>query len=427
MRVGCLGKEVGLVRAQAIFRLVVLSILCVSVLLPTRWVLATPALKPQSFSVAIGESLNRPPIPAAARGSVYTVNTKDLTAPGDGLPRGLDINRGTGTISGSVGSDVLPGVYKPRVSVTSSAGSTSAVYTITVTRQIVLGDVLAQIKQGDPVRIPAKIIGGHSLFNFRLAGKPRTTPGIAYPMGLSVDSKTGVLFGTVSYEVEYGVYNFLLWADEVVHGEIVSHFAYYTLLVSPMHFNVDDQNFELQAYKPFKFPLSANGAAIAWVATGLPKGIYLSPAGLLYGVPAVPPGEYSARLTVYGLEVRSGVLKIVSVTANLNILVAGEPIIYPQSITVKKGESVSFPPKPPHKPGWVYWANMVDITTPGNGIPDGLILSPDNGTLYGAVSPSVQPGVYTPTVFKAVPGEVEYAHSTTYTIMVVEGTAPGVN
>lgn len=86
--VGCLGKEVGLVRAQAIFRLVVLSILCVSVLLPTRWVLATPALKPQSFSVAIGESLNRPPIPAAARGSVYTVNTKDLTAPGDGLPRG---------------------------------------------------------------------------------------------------------------------------------------------------------------------------------------------------------------------------------------------------------------------------------------------------------------------------------------------------
>ncbi|WP_449063124.1 putative Ig domain-containing protein [Planomonospora algeriensis] len=213
-----------------------------------------------------------------------------LTWSATGLPKGLSINTSTGVISGT------PTTYQTEtvtVKITDQGGKTDSE---TFTWKILTLELEAPQPQSDYV--------GESVSGFDLAAdggtEPYTWSAQNLPTGLSIDTRTGEISGTVQQAGQYNVT--VRVADSA--GDSVSQTFTWTVLtrnVSTLRIttpNPDAPNLSSRYNKNTSLNLKATGGTggYTWQASGLPAGLTLSGSkisGRPYSV-----GDHAVTLTV---------------------------------------------------------------------------------------------------------------------------------
>jgi hypothetical protein len=208
-----------------------------------------------------------------------------------GLPSGLTINSSTGMISGMIGFAAY--VQSPyQVTVTASDGSHSAgqSFVWTVTQEVALSNPGSQADaKGDTVSLQVHATG--------LAGGTLSYSASGLPSGLSINSSTGLISGTISAT---GTYSVTVNAGDGSATSSQSFSWAVTTLYLPTP--ADQTNFDGDSVS---LSLAANyhgSGTLTYSVTGLPTGLSInSSTGLVSGTvgsTADTGGPYSVTVTV---------------------------------------------------------------------------------------------------------------------------------
>ena len=121
-----------------------------------------------------------------------------LTYSASGLPPGLSINAATGLLSGVLGvAASAGGPYAVTVTASDGSNSTSQSFTWTVTPHLLLAVPTTQTNApGDVVSLPLTAVD--------VANQPATFSAVGLPPGLSIDSSSGLISGTLSADADVG-------------------------------------------------------------------------------------------------------------------------------------------------------------------------------------------------------------------------------
>jgi hypothetical protein len=220
------------------------------------------------------------------------------------LPTGLSLDAGTGLISGNVAHSTTGGAY---------------LFTVTVTDTAMLTD--SQIYNG--------MIGAYTLSMFP-ASMINATPGSMYgatitttggqapytyaltsgslPTGLSLNTSTGVISGTVAEANAGSTANFNIRVTDVNNVQATTSYSIVTsafpLTITTASLNDANENI---AYTNGGTPLAATGGTgpYTYEYTGsLPSGVGLTSGGVFFGTPTVGSGVLSPG-TAYNISVRA--------------------------------------------------------------------------------------------------------------------------
>ena len=304
-----------------------------------------------------------------------------------GLPTGATLNPSTGEISGTV---IDAGSYNFSI-VATGPGGTSPVLPGRIDVQgesgLVPSIVSGQTFQGK--------VGNFFVANIAIANGPASFSATDLPVGLAINSSTGLIIGTpsvianatafITTENEFGsitgslAINIAAGAPKIIPGQ-----SFFATIGQPLN-------------KTFLTDNLANRPVSAWSATGLPAGLSINAStGAVTGTPQAI-GTSSIALTATG---EGG-----SDTQSATIVVQQElPAFDAQSLTIKVGEPFEAMPQT-SKP-----SVPVDSFTAIGVLPAGLILNPSTGKVSG-----------TPTEYKSTPTVTQIrarnsTGSTTYSI-----------
>ena len=233
-------------------------------------------------------------IPSATKDVPYSVK---FEASGDApitwsaveaeLPVGLTLNETTGELSGIVtGVHATSGPISFAVTATNAAGSDTRTFTLTfieptpvVTAPAITTRAdLGSFKINESVSIQLEATGTAPITWLHADGE--------IPAGLTVDS-AGLLSGTLT---KAGTYTFLVSATNTA-GSVSRSFSMTVIAPSPSTFapviTTSEDLGKFDAGKRISIALKATGTApITWKAEGLPEGLNISTAGLIYGTVA---------------------------------------------------------------------------------------------------------------------------------------------
>jgi hypothetical protein len=279
------------------------------------------------------------PVPVIGTPYSQTVQTTGGTAPiafavtAGSLPAGIALNASSGVVSGTA---TTAGAYSFTVTATDANGlASSATYSGTIAPPVaIVTPALPTPEAGQPYSQTVQTTGGTPPLTFALTGG-------ALPAGLTLNTATGVISGTVTAA---GPYSFTITVTDAngktstvtYTGTVSEDLAITTITIpTPIIGQAYNQPVQTQGgVAPFTFSITAGA---------LPPGLTLDPTtGVLSGTLSTP-GPYSFTVTVVdalgvkrSVQYSGVVLAAVAITpASLPSGMVGVP--YSQTITVTGG------------------------------------------------------------------------------------------
>ena len=372
----------------------------------------------QTFSWAVAIiGLSNPGTQADAAGaSVSLAMTGDgsgtLTYSASGLPSGLSINSGTGAITGTLGSsDDASSPYS--VTVTVSDGTHSATSDITW----IVNPRVNLFSPGDQSGSDDDVVS-LQLSSFDGAGSSITYSASGLPSGLSIDSSTGLISGTIGSSADASSpYSVTLTADDGTKSATqtinwVVATASITLTVPADQFNLrgDVISAPVTAF-------DANGDSFTFSASGLPAGLSIdSGSGLISGTissSAVSGSPFSVTVTATATGGSTA-----STSATFNWTVVALTLVNPgpqQSVslsTVSLAMSTNNP-------------GSATLTYSATGLPAGLSINATTGAITGTLSSGADTNSPYTTVVTVTGSTYSSVQSFTWTVNTVILANPG--
>ncbi|HVS40443.1 MAG TPA: putative Ig domain-containing protein, partial [Gemmataceae bacterium] len=305
-----------------------------------------------------------------------------------GLPNGLSIDPNSGLITGiAAAGDAMNGPYNVTVSAAGGGGADSQSFTWTIT-YITFTDPGPQINApGDAVNlsIQANDPGGHSL----------TFSATGLPPGLSINSNTGAITGTISSTAGSDTpYSAVVSAADGTETATLP----ITWLVTNGNVSMTNPGGQTNAEGAnVSLQLNANdpgGQPLTWSAVGLPIGLNIDPdSGLISG--SVDPAAAETSGGVYPVTIATddGMGSNGSVRITWTITAANQaPVLYNPGDQVNlAGDVVSLPLS-------AYDPDGDTLTFSAAGLPSGLSIDPNSGIISGTIGSPLGLNYYTTTV-----------------------------
>ncbi len=229
--------------------------------------------------------------PLTAAGNVATVFSYAITATNSPtsysaspLPAGLAINTGTGAITGT---PTTVGTTNVLLGATNAIGTGNATLVVTVAAA-----GTAPIITNNPL-VAAGTVGTPFSFALTASGTPTSYAASGLPVGLVLNTVTGVITGTPALpgtaSVPLGATNAFGTGSATLSITIAAA-AVAPIITSPT-------SIPATAGAPITYVIVATGLPTSYTATGLPAGLALNPlTGAITGTPATP-GTYTVVIT----------------------------------------------------------------------------------------------------------------------------------
>ena len=255
----------------------------------------------QTFTLTVTRPL--PPAPAitsvsAGTGTAGSVFSHQITAGNNpvsyaasNLPTGLNINTSTGVVSGVLSSDLAAGVYSFTLSATNAGGTGSQTFTLTVSRPL---------PSAPSITSPGSTSGvAGSAFSFQITAtnSPTSFTAAGLPAGLSINTNTGLISGTIQLSVAPRTYVATL-AVKNAGGTSVQWLS--IVITSPVPQTpapviTSASSARVAIGVAFSHQVVASNSPDSYEATGLPAGISIdTTTGLISGATStmLPAGVY---------------------------------------------------------------------------------------------------------------------------------------
>ncbi|MGC4075249.1 MAG: Ig domain-containing protein [Nibricoccus sp.] len=129
-----------------------------------------------------------------------TASNSPTSYAASGLPSGLGINSSSGLISGTISSSATAGVYSVTIVATNAGGSGTQTFALTLTSPLPSAPVISS-------SAAASGVSGSS-FSYQIAAtnSPTSYNASGFPSGLSINTSSGLISGTISSSVTAGIY-----------------------------------------------------------------------------------------------------------------------------------------------------------------------------------------------------------------------------
>jgi hypothetical protein len=280
---------------------------------PSGAVLGTPSTQTITFSVANPVSLANPGNQSNYDGDTVSLATTSSDAIGnsltysdvvsgvDTLPPGLSIDPNSGVISGTIATNAdANGPYAVTITATDSAAGVSATQTFdwpVSPVNVILADPSSHVSfDGDSVSFAVN--------SFDPAGNALSYSATGLPTGLSIDSSTGVISGTISTGADSSSpYQATITATDSAASASTSENISWAVLANSV--TVTAPNGQLNAAgDTVDLPVVASnpaGHALTFTASGLPDGLAIdSQSGAISGTvadDAISSTPYSVTVT----------------------------------------------------------------------------------------------------------------------------------
>ncbi len=289
-----------------------------------------------------------------------------LTYSATGLPNGLSINSSTGVISGTAS---YGGSFDPTVTASHSSVSTSVTFDWTVSDPITITDPgPQQYNAGDAVSLPISASD--------TAAGTLGYSALGLPTGLSINSSTGLISGTISGSLGVGVYTSTVTVTDGTNTGVDS-FAWTisaagaVVVTDPgTQTTTEGSSVSLTVGKSY-----SGSGTVAYSAEGLPPGLAINPStGVITGT--VPAGDslfgpYDVTVTITDGTATDSQYFVWNISSPISLTNPGT-----QSST--EGGSVSLSISASYSGG--------SLTYSADGLPAGLKINPSTGAITGTVA-----------------------------------------
>jgi hypothetical protein len=328
----------------------------------------------------------------ALQGSYHGAGSLSYSA--TNLPPGLTINSSTGAISGTIGGSAdTNSPYAVTVTATAGANSSSQTFNWTVTSLVAVDTVSNQTNAvGDAVSlaVSATDADNHSL----------TYSATGLPAGLSINSSTGVISGTVASGAETGSpYNVTVTAADGASSasQVFGWTAAHCALSNP-----GAQSSAAGASITLALQgRDADGDPVTFSATGLPPGLTLnSGTGVISGTLPSTPGTYQVTATASD--------GTASTSQTFVWKVAGVAVTAPANQTNTEGNTVSLQVSATTSSG--------TLTYSASGLPDGLSINAATGLISGTIAAGAASSSPLTVKVAASNGSVSASQTFTWTV-----------
>ncbi len=322
-----------------------------------------------------------------------------------GLPPGLNIDPSSGQISGNIDNTAdTNSPYQVTVTASDETDSASQTFNWTVSPRLSLDPIDPSNAVGDAVSLPVSASDA--------ANGTLTYSAYGLPPGLTIDSSTGLISGTIAVGADASSpYNVTVTTSDGV-ASVSQSFAWvvtHLSLVNPgPQASADGQAVSLAVQGG-----DADGDAVTWMATGLPTGLSINGStGLISGTIASNAdtnSPYNVTVTVSD--------SVNSASQTFLWTVGPVALAVPADQTNTEGDSVSLQLQGV--------SDSDSLAYSASGLPDGLSLNPTTGLISGVIATgAAADGPYTTTVAVSN-GTVSTSQQFTWTVNpVVSLTAP---
>ena len=315
-------------------------------------------------------------------------NGDPLTYTVSGLPAGLSIDPATGTIDGTVVANARPGSYTVAVTATDDKGASASetfAWLISDVPPETVGTLPTQALADaqSPVAIETATGFADTL------GNPLTYAAGGLPAGLSIDSATGRITGTLDRDAsaggDHGTYTVTVTASDGLGGSAMQTLTIVASNMPPVvgtktadQANADgDSIAPVDASKAFGDP---NGDPLTYAASNLPPGLTIDPAtGRITGtvVGNAQPGAYQVAVTATDDK---GAATTETFTWTIgDVAPTGKGTLPAQTLADGQGGIVI------DTAGGFADANGNALTYAATGLPPGLSIDPATGRITGTV------------------------------------------
>jgi translation initiation factor IF-1 len=325
-----------------------------------------------------------------------SVQTKPLDADAGSitatdLPAGLSIDSTTGVITGTLGA-YAGGTYTVTLSATDGTvkGSSQFTWTVNDTTSPSFSIANQTNDEGDKVSVTTNAQDA----------SPGSITATDLPSGLSIDSSTGLITGTIGAYAA-GTYTVTLNSTDAAGNKGSAQFTWTVNDSNPPSFTISDQtNNEGDKVSIKTNPADADAGSIT--AAGLPTGLSIdSSTGLITGtIGAYAAGTYTVTLNSTDVAGNKG-----SAQFTWNVNDSTPPNFTIANQNNNEGDTVSVK------------TNPVDVdagSITATGLPNGLSIDPTTGVITGTIG-AYTAGTYTVTV-SATDGTVKGSSKFTWTV-----------
>jgi hypothetical protein len=322
-----------------------------------------------------------------------------LTYSGTGFPAGLSISSATGLVSGTISAGAV-GSYQTKVTASDGTNSNSQTLAWTVTGPMTLANPGTQTNaNGDLVTLPTSASDPD--------GDPLTFSGTGIPAGLTINSATGLVTGTLGSTADANSpYTVTVTVSDATYTNTQA-FTWNVNALSAIavndpgtqtNVNGDLVSLSVTAVNPF-------ATVLTWSATGLPAGLTINPAtGVITGtMTATADGASPYAVTVTATD------GVNTPSDTFTWTVTHLTLTNPGNVGSAAGTAVSLTLQATDPDGDA-------LTFSGTGIPAGLTLNSTSGVISG--TPTA--GVYGNSVVSVTASDGTHSASQSFLWSVAE-------
>jgi hypothetical protein len=337
-----------------------------------------------------------------------------------GLPSGLTIDPSTGIIQSNIANNAsLYSPYSTTVTATDTAAGVSASQTVNWT---VSPPTVTLASPGDQLNLDGDAVD-LTISASDSVGNALTYTATNLPSGLSIDSASGVISGTITYSADTSSpYSVTVTATDGTAS--VSASQTFTWTVSPQLVVVaqgDQYNLAGDSVNASLVACDTDSGALSFTATGLPSGLSIdSSSGTISGTIAYGSDASSPyAVTVTATDATSGATSSQSFSWNVSPFEVD--LICPTSAGNVPGDTVN------DAPIYAATSDGSALTFTASGLPSGLNIDSSTGTIYGTIdsgAASASPYDVTVTATQASAG-VSATQTIAWSVSAMLLTPPG--